>query len=117
MRLVHRNSALSHAFQELAAWVEHLEWEEIENVDCQEGVLVIELIGDESNVADEMRPLTRTIVINKHYVNKQLWYSCPISGGDYFPFSNGWNSLRSNVHIKEKLKQDLAVLTGRQQPK
>lgn len=32
------------------------------------------------------------------------------SGGDYFPYQNNWKSLRSHVHIKDKLAEDLNQL-------
>lgn len=41
-------------------------------------VLVIDILPGRNGEGVVPSPRVRTIVINKHYVNKQLWYSSPI---------------------------------------
>lgn len=77
---------------------------EIENVDLKGGVLTIELSTPSG------KNLAPVILINTHYIQKQLWYSSPVSGGDYFPFATGWKSLRSSQTLFEHLEEDLRQL-------
>eukprot|EP01057_Protomagalhaensia_wolfi_P006163 Protomagalhaensia_wolfi_Nauph_80__6162@NODE_903_length_1896_cov_422_543888_g680_i0_p2_GENE_NODE_903_length_1896_cov_422_543888_g680_i0NODE_903_length_1896_cov_422_543888_g680_i0_p2_ORF_typecomplete_len208_score9_35Frataxin_Cyay/PF01491_16/2e16_NODE_903_length_1896_cov_422_543888_g680_i08101433 len=74
------------------------------NVEYQDGVLSMDF-------EDPVSGVIKTILINKHYINRQLWYSSPISGGDYFSFANGWVSVRSKLNILQKLQNDIKQLT------
>eukprot|EP01071_Lankesteria_metandrocarpae_P007860 Lankesteria_metandrocarpae@DN4802_c0_g1_i3.p2 len=54
------------------------------------------------------------IVVNKHYITFQIWYSSPKSGADYFEFTSTprWTSKRSKVTLSEKMSKDIHNLTG-----
>lgn len=104
----------------------------IEGVDFRDGVLEVTL-SDGRGV----------LVLNKHYIHRQIWYSSPnryysyfvcwfsvCSGADYFDFASTppWTSQRcgtsiqsrvwlptaiSGITVTERLSADLSVLAGR----
>lgn len=55
-----------------------------------------------------------TIVLNKHYVYKQIWYSAPHRTPDYFDFNTTppWTSQRTAVTLQQRLATDILSLTG-----
>ncbi|KFH07721.1 iron donor protein CyaY protein [Toxoplasma gondii MAS] len=89
--------------------VEADEWDGVEDIDYREGVLQITCRGG------------RTLVINKHYATKQIWYASPISGGDYFDYSANsssgcpasWRSARSGRTLGEVLSTELRQLASK----
>eukprot|EP01070_Trichotokara_eunicae_P009090 Trichotokara_eunicae@DN5972_c0_g2_i1.p1 len=68
-------------------------------VDMSDGVLSVTTADDDE----------KEILINRHYVTRQLWYSSPISGADYFDYPK-WVSERSEVTIEEKILDELKQL-------
>ncbi|PHJ20930.1 iron donor protein [Cystoisospora suis] len=88
--------------------VEQSNLEGLDDIDYQEGVLKITCEGGE------------TIVLNKHYASKQIWYASPISGGDYFEYSaesssgdaKTWKSLRSGRSLEEALLRELKQISS-----
>mmetsp|Transcript_66943 Transcript_66943/g.178536 ORF Transcript_66943/g.178536 Transcript_66943/m.178536 type:complete len:166 (+) Transcript_66943:66-563(+) len=66
----------------LHAKIEAMNLDALEELECQEGVLSIDL-GDSG-----------VFLLNKHYLTQQIWYSSPISGAHYFAVgqtsSNRW---------------------------
>lgn len=67
----------------------------IEEVDFRDGVLKILCAGGV------------TLVLNKHYVTRQIWYASPLSGAQYFEFSLGWVCARTGTSLLEALRKDL----------
>ncbi|KEP66129.1 UNVERIFIED_CONTAM: iron donor protein CyaY protein [Hammondia hammondi] len=86
--------------------VEADEWDGVEDIDYREGVLQITCRGG------------RTLVLNKHYATKQIWYASPVSGGDYFDYSansssgcpTSWRSARSGRTLGDVLSTELRQL-------
>ena len=50
------------------------------------------------------------ILINRNIVNKQVWYSSPVSGASHFDYSGGKWVDGGGVSIEERLATDLKKL-------
>ncbi|KAL8431094.1 hypothetical protein ACSSS7_005499 [Eimeria intestinalis] len=57
-----------------------------------------------------------TLVLNKHYVTKQIWYASPLSGARYFDYALGWVCGRTGADLLEILSQDVERATGHRPP-
>ncbi len=68
------------------------------DVDYADGILKI------INIANK-----KTFVINRNSGNQKIWYSSPITGADYFSYSNEsqkWLN-EKNIELSEKLLNEL----------
>ncbi|CDJ40286.1 hypothetical protein, conserved [Eimeria tenella] len=74
--------------------------EGIDDVDCRDGVLKVVC---ESGL---------TLVLNKHYVTRQIWYASPRSGAQYFDFVTGWRCARTGLSLLEVLTRDISAANG-----
>lgn len=76
----------------------------LDDVDYRDGVLKIVC---ENGV---------NVILNKHYVTKQIWYASPLSGAQYFDFSLGWVCARTGTELVEAMRRDLEQATGKSLP-
>ncbi|KAL8272895.1 hypothetical protein Esti_003204 [Eimeria stiedai] len=57
-----------------------------------------------------------TLVLNKHYVTKQIWFASPLSGAMYFDYALGWVCGRTGATLLEALSRDVERATGQRPP-
>jgi iron donor protein CyaY len=86
------------ALLKLFQMTEELDQNSSLDVDYADGILKI------INIANK-----KTFVINRNSGNQKIWYSSPITGADYFSYSNEsqkWLN-EKNIELSEKLLNEL----------
>ncbi len=73
------------------------------DIDIEEGILTIELLSGGK------------YVINKHFHQRQIWVSSPVSGASHFAYNakaEQWLSTRGEESLSALLARELSAVTG-----
>ena len=73
------------------------------DIDIEEGILTIELLSGGK------------YVINKHFHQRQIWVSSPVSGASHFAYdakAEQWLSTRGEESLSALLARELSAVTG-----
>eukprot|EP00812_Abedinium_dasypus_P011453 NODE_5010_length_620_cov_197.847788.p2 GENE.NODE_5010_length_620_cov_197.847788~~NODE_5010_length_620_cov_197.847788.p2 ORF type:complete len:131 (-),score=42.79 NODE_5010_length_620_cov_197.847788:210-602(-) len=79
--------------------IDEADFEFIEDIHCDDGVLTLELEDG------------RAFVINKHYATRQIWYASPVSGALYFSLQPNGTWVSQGRELTEVLKADLVSMS------
>ncbi len=74
------------------------------DVDIEGGILTIELLSGDQ------------YVINKHFHQRQIWVSSPVSGASHFAYdtkAEQWLSTRGEGSLSALLAQELSTVAGK----
>jgi iron-sulfur cluster assembly protein CyaY len=93
------------ADETLTSLFDHLEETigEVADIDLRDGILTIDLdVGGQ-------------YVINKHFPNRQIWLSSPVSGASHFDYdeNRGWMASREAVTLRDILERELSQAVGK----